>query len=75
MAIVKTGREGKASGRNVLQEEWERTWSKGRSMGLTISQLPLIARILREDTYHSDPVRQTPHFPFCRCGQEHREVK
>lgn len=51
MAIVKTGREGKASGRNVLQEEWKRTWSEGRSMGLTVSQLPLSARILREDRH------------------------
>ena len=72
---MKTGREGKASGRNVLEEEWKRNWNESRSMGLTISQLPLTARTLHEDAYHSDPIRQTPHFPFYRRGQEHRGVE
>ena len=45
---MKTGREGKASGRNVLEEEWKRNWSESRSMELTISQLPLIVRTLHE---------------------------
>lgn len=54
-----------------MEEELERE----QKHGLTISQLPLIVRTLHEDASHSGPIRQTPHFPFYRRGQEHRGVE